>query len=520
MIQLLERNFLLPEDPIEVKAEKIILLIITISCIVCGVLWGGIYWALLGLTLPVFLPFIFSAVVAGAVFHFYITKNNKIALNAQILMIWIIPTALQLSLRGFYHSGIVILWTVLAPLTSLLFQPINRTYKWIFGFFLTLVLCLFFDPKIYQFTNLEIDQLSIQIFLAMNILGPTTAIILSIYYFKSQIQSEKDKSTLTSNITKVIEKNRVIIKEVELITLQTGDNVQKLFKTSDTSSNLSNKQNELIENLTNLLNSVSVSSEKISSNAVNQSNDVLQIVNLIKDLSKLNNAISNQSDHLSEIAVKTHNHAESGKISMNLMNEAIRKMEDSYNKMIRISEGIHEIAEKVNLLSLNASIEAARAGEFGKGFAVVAKEVSRLAEQTSNNLKESDAMIKIIKTSMKDTQEKMNDSFKKFNDIIKGIQSIESISKELDSVVEHQQVSYSSFTKKIDQLNNDTESIKNSTQETDQSIQHSLKIALQLKENSLEFQVEIDIIAKTAYETDQMTTDLKRSVASLITREV
>lgn len=87
------------------------------------------------------------------------------------------------------------------------------------------------------------------------------------------------------------------------------------------------------------------------------------------------------------------------------------KLADEYNKNLSISiansavvesigqlaEMITNIADNINLLSLNASIEAARAGDAGRGFAVVAEEIGRLAGDTTSAATEIQNTINDVK---------------------------------------------------------------------------------------------------------------------------
>jgi methyl-accepting chemotaxis protein len=68
--------------------------------------------------------------------------------------------------------------------------------------------------------------------------------------------------------------------------------------------------------------------------------------------------------------------------------EIIDKLNQEAEEIVKSLEMIKGIAQRTNLLSLNAAVKAIKAGDAGRGFAIVAEEVGSLADQSSRAARE------------------------------------------------------------------------------------------------------------------------------------
>jgi methyl-accepting chemotaxis protein len=124
---------------------------------------------------------------------------------------------------------------------------------------------------------------------------------------------------------------------------------------------------------------------QIADGAQNQKHAMRQV---LAALTQTTSAVMDVARNTAEASVKSRAAIElvkSGQSKMDIMIEVVNNIAANSQKINKITEVIESIANKTNLLSLNAAIEAARAGEHGKGFSVVAEEVGKLASSSAES---------------------------------------------------------------------------------------------------------------------------------------
>jgi methyl-accepting chemotaxis protein len=95
-------------------------------------------------------------------------------------------------------------------------------------------------------------------------------------------------------------------------------------------------------------------------------------------------------------ARETLNHLEQVLKQMVEYSQPIYRLSNKVEKIRLVTKVVDEIAQKTDLLSLNASIEATRAGEMGRGFALVADEIRSMAENSKQSSQEIETIVQEI----------------------------------------------------------------------------------------------------------------------------
>ena len=184
---------------------------------------------------------------------------------------------------------------------------------------------------------------------------------------------------------------------------QMGHVSDRLEKQAGSSKNVSgemnsaaNIQSQSMTELNATVDQLSVSVNEIAQNAT-------QLAGVVADTKEDSDKVEDKMRTTVEVSEKGKADMESVgnalhniEISIHNLEEAVDKVGTASGEIVDIIKLIGDIAEKTNLLSLNASIEAARAGEAGRGFAVVASQIGVLAKNSADSVAHITSLINEI----------------------------------------------------------------------------------------------------------------------------
>ncbi|NJK95322.1 MAG: HAMP domain-containing protein [Bacteroidales bacterium] len=268
------------------------------------------------------------------------------------------------------------------------------------------------------------------------------------------INSKDEIGSLAESFQKLIKANREIVEKAKLVS--EGDLTVTIKKRSD-KDELNFSLSQMVERLNEVVAQILESSQNVASASSQFSSTTVQIAQGANEQASSAEEVSSSVEEMSSTiqqntdnALQTERIASGAAKGINDVANASSKSLEATRQIAEKIKIINAIAEKTDILAINAAIEAARAGEHGKGFAVVAAEVRKLAETSQRAAVEINTL---SATSLKVTEEAGGFMMK----IIPDIQRTATLVQEIAAASSEQSAGATQIAAAIEQLSKVTQ---------------------------------------------------------------
>jgi len=320
----------------------------------------------------------------------------------------------------------------------------------------------------------------------------------------SQNTSEKSSAILTSTA-----KSKTTVDEVENYVRELTNSASELDNVFNVARSISAEVVSYVQRLQNQI--------------FRQNNSIQEAYSAIHLISNSINDVSKQNKSMLSTVQKLHRSAKSGDENISAALSVINKTSSSAQIILDLLAVINDIAERTNMLAMNAAIEAAHAGVSGKGFAVVATEIRKLAESTAANSKSIEQSLQAVIQDIKNSRDAAISTAEVFESIYANVEMVSERMEEERKAVQQLTMDIFHVDKSLKQIVTTTKEVETISKEitslnqkVDQTLSNITQVSTQTRSNTQKMSLLFYEMAKNFGNINKITRDFDDSVKKTV----
>ena len=239
-------------------------------------------------------------------------------------------------------------------------------------------------------------------------------------------------------------------------------------------------------------NEIATTATEIGATAKEISATSLQLVNMMKDATAVAEDTATLAGKGQEGLARMRDTMTQLTGSATLIQSKLGVLNEKAANINQVVTAITKIADRTNLLSLNAAIEAEKAGEYGRGFSVVATEIRRLADQTAVATYDIEQMVKEVQAAVSAGTLGMNQTAE---DVRNSVKEVQAVGAQLAQIIQQVQA----LAPRFDLVNSGMQSQATGGQQISDSLAQLTKSVQQTAQSLEQSNQAIEQLKSTAY---------------------